>query len=420
MYAQAELIQPELFQRELFEPMEYLDYTGTGFFSVLTKPDGKGIQNSYPLDKLPQIIMAADTDRDTWISQASFRAPNRRAVNVNSVGLLFADLDTYHTEGLAEKDPDALTNLFLLFCSTEGIPEPSLVIFSGRGLQPKWLLTEAIGSTGVVEWARAEAALIRALFGFAVDPVCRDVSRVLRLDGTRNTKSGEAVRIIHNSGNRYDFDDLAAALLRIAPEPTAPEISPTPSTRKSGNIIYPGQFAWNRLAWARMQDIRTLWTMRGGVQEGYREITLFWEMNFLALSRGVSESQFWHEARALAHEIAPGEDFYKETDLTTIYQKTKDTVSGKTISYRGREYPALYTPKNGYLIDLFKISSAEERQLLTIISKGEKRRRDYAKREEDRRAAGSREYTGITKAAPWEAEGISRRTWYRRREKGNQ
>ena len=394
--------------------MEYLDFTGTGFFSVLTKPDGKGIQNSYPLDKLPQIIMAADTDRDTWISQASFRAQNRRAVNLNSIGLLFADLDTYHAEGLADKDPDTLANLFLIYCVTEGVPEPSLIVFSGRGLQPKWLLDEAVGSLGAVEWARAEAALIRALDRFAVDPVCRDVSRVLRLDGTRNTKSGEVVRILHDSQTRYAFEDLAATLLRIAPEPIAPIPSPTPATRKAGNIIYPGQFSWNRLAWARMQDIRSLWVMRGGVQQGYREITLFWEMNFLALSRGVSESQFWHEARALAHEIAPGDDFYRETDLTTIYRKAKETREGQTVAYRGREYPALYTPRNSYLIDLFKITGDEERQLSTIISKGEKQRRNTAKHAEDRRAAGSREYTGITKAAPWEAEGVSRRTWYRR------
>lgn len=411
--------QAELFQPELFEPMEYLDFTGPGFFSVLTKPNGNGIQNSYPLDKLPQIIMAADTDRDTWISQASFCVPNRRAVNVQSVGLLFADLDTYHTEGLASKDPDTLTNLFLLYCATEGIPEPSIVIFSGRGLQPKWLFSEAIGQTGVVEWARAEAALIRALAGFAVDPVCRDLSRVLRLDGTRNTKSGELVRVMHDSDTRYDFEDLAAALLRIAPEPTAPTPSPTPKTRKTGNIIYPGQFAWNRLNWARMQDIRTLWTMRGGVANGYREITLFYEMNFLALSRGVSENQFWHEARALAHEIAPGEDFYKVTDLTTVYRKTKETQAGRLVEYRGKQYPALYTPKNSHLLDLFRITSDEERQLTTIISKGEVLRRKNAKREEERRAAGCRKYDKID-GKPWEAEGISRRTWYRRRETGNQ
>ena len=93
-------------ETELFEPGEYLDQRGPGFFSILAKPQGRARQASYELELLPQVVKAADPDVDTWITQAVFNQANRRAVNMQSVGLLFSDLDTYHVEGLRNKSPE--------------------------------------------------------------------------------------------------------------------------------------------------------------------------------------------------------------------------------------------------------------------------------------------------------------------------
>lgn len=402
-------------QKELFEPFEYLDYTGAGFFSILEKPNGDPRQHSYPLNRLPEIIKGANPDRDTWISQASFVRPNRRAVSMKSIGLIFADLDTYKVEGLAGKTADQLTDLFLLFCIVEGIPTPSLVLFSGRGLQVKWIFEEALGNVDVTSWARVEACLIRSLADFAVDTVCRDVSRVLRLDGTRNTKSGELVRVTYDSQVKYYFEDLAHTFLKIAPEPVLKLVTPRKTAPNPNRIIYPAQWETSRLNWARMQDIRKLWELRGGVQEGYREITLFWELNFLCLSRAIGDGQFWHEARSIAHEISPDGDFFKETDLTTIYRKSREMNAGSRIEFQGKTYSPLYTPKNSTLAEVFGITSDEETYLNTIISKAEVYRRNNERREALRRESG-KPTRNMEVGKPWEAEGISRRTWYRRQE----
>ena len=140
-------------EQELFEPGEYLQPSGRpGYFSVLAKPSGRVRQDSYELQHLPTVIEALNPDSDAWITQAVFKEANRRAVNLRDVGVLFVDLDTYRCTGLAGKTPEEQVALLLMFCGQEGLPEPSIVLFSGRGLQVKWLLSEAVEPVALFEW----------------------------------------------------------------------------------------------------------------------------------------------------------------------------------------------------------------------------------------------------------------------------
>jgi len=405
-------------QPELFEPQSYLDCdTGPGFFSLLVRtPDGAVHPKSYELGLLPRVITAVNYDLDTWISQASFLVRNRRAVSLRAVGLLFSDLDTYKTPSLQGKSPDELLKLLFAFLAVEGIPRPSTVLFSGRGLQAKWLLTEPVHRAGIMVWNDLQRALGSVLDGFGSDAKARDVSRVLRLEKTVNTKSGEVVRVIHVEGSmdapvRYNLDAMAEILLpRLSLSPLPP-----PSTQEVEHSVSrrPETFSsrsMGRLAWDRLEDIRTLWRLRGGVKEGYRETTLFWLTNFLFLAAPLPVSEFWREAQALAAEVYPGE-FYRDSDLSTVYRKAQEYRAGSRIIFRGRMYPPLYTPKNETLAEVFEITGDEERHLATIISKPEKLRRLREKRWSEGVVPQSQR-PGATR--PWEAFGISRRTWYRR------
>lgn len=58
------------------------------------------------------------------------------------------------------------------------------------------------------------------------------------------------------------------------------------------------------------------------------------------------------------------------------------------MTHNGRRYPALYTPRNSTLIDLFSITPDEQRQLRTIIGEDEKKNRKNARNEKQRRADG--------------------------------
>jgi hypothetical protein len=128
------------------------------------------------------------------------------------------------------------------------------------------------------------------------------------------------------------------------------------------------KFSGRQLAWHRLEDLRTLAQLRGGVQEGWRMLWMFWSLNFLLLSGATNSAQMFHEARALAREIGFLEG-WTEGDLSSLYRKAQAFERGEAIEHGGREYPPLYTPKNQTLIEVFKITPDEERELRTIISR---------------------------------------------------
>src|SRR5512139_1604187 len=94
------------------------------------------VQKSYRLSELPRVIEGLDPERDTWISQAEFIRPNRRVIYLLRLSLCFVDLD-YYKAPWKTYQPDEMANILRGFCQDEGIPDPSLILFSGRGLQVK-------------------------------------------------------------------------------------------------------------------------------------------------------------------------------------------------------------------------------------------------------------------------------------------
>ena len=104
---------------------------------------------------------------------------------------------------------------------------------------------------------------------------------------------------------------------------------------------------------------------------------LFYTLNFLALSHQVTPTTFYYEAAAIAREIDPTWTM-RSAELKTVYAKMKDYLAGKTVEFNGRTYPALYTPTNDTLINVFGITSEEQKELKTIIDGTEHRRRQMA------------------------------------------
>ncbi|WP_334170178.1 hypothetical protein [Zoogloea sp.] len=140
---------------------------------------------------MPTILGMVDQTRDTWLTQAEFMRPNRRVVNLARVGLLFADLDTYRQPWAAGRTPEQLAAAVLYHCAQEGIPTPSLLVYSGRGIQAKWLLDGTLPRQALPRWNACQRYLVDRLSGLGADPQAKDASRVLRLVSTVNTKSGD-------------------------------------------------------------------------------------------------------------------------------------------------------------------------------------------------------------------------------------
>ena len=414
------------------ETGNYLSERRYGYFSLLVQhPRGKR-QTSYRLTDMPKVLPLIDPGRDTWISQAEFLLPNRRVVNLARIGLLFVDVDSYHMPWAKGRSPEQLADSFLYFCEQAGVPEPSLIIWSGRGLHAKWLLDKPLPRAALPRWNACQRGLVELLRETGADPRARDVSRVLRLVDTVNSRNGEMARVVYaststdNETRRYDFEWLCEMLLPVA-RWDLEQARQARSERKALKLVSKNTrqkqrtFSGRRLAWDRLEDLRTLQKLRsveGRVQAGERMGLLFWQMNFLLLSGASHAAGLWHEAAELARQMDPDWG-YQSPELSTLYRKAKAFESGETLEFNGRRYPPLYTPKNDTLVSLLNITDDEQRQLKTIISRTQSRERDRLRKEKQRRAAGvvdraTWERNALSRRKPWEALGISRRTWYRR------
>lgn len=338
-------------------------------------------------------------ERDTWISQAEFSVPNRRVVNLARLTSLFIDIDCYKDNiGLT---PNSAEAMLLLHCDEERFPLPSLVIKSGRGIQVKWLLEHPLPRQALPRWNAAQKHLVERFSNLGADRAARDASRVLRLVDTVNSKSGEVVHVSFVNRTRdgevanYDFDYLCEFILPFSREELT-QIRANIQNREqrpkleliNGNPDAKKGFSNRELAWHRLEDLRTLHQLRQGQNEGCSMPLLFWSLNFLLLSGATCSSSMWHEASALCKEFGFGE-FERKDELGTLYSKAKEFESGKMVTHEGRAFPSLYTPKNGTLIDIFQITTDEQRQLRTIIGKEEANERHRSREVARRRESGA-------------------------------
>lgn len=430
-------------QLEIFTALDeaqlYHDAQRAGFFSILQNTNSVKRQRSYKLIEMPKVLDLLDTSRDSWMSQAEFFKPNRRVVNLWRVGLLFTDLDSYNVPGLERQPLDYLVGALLFYCDDLNIPAPSIVVFSGRGLQVKWLLDRSLPSAALPRWNACQRVLVDKLRHLGADPQAKDASRVLRLVQTTNSKNGEVCRIVHITEEndkpvKYSFDYLCDMLLPFTRE----QISQMRATREEEKAARQANyeakqlhvvegtkraglkgFSGRQLAWHRLGDLRRLAELRGGYKVGERMHHLFWQLNFLLLSGATNQNQMWHEAAALARGIDP-QWGYRTDELSTLYQKAKEYEAGQQIDFNGKKYPPLYTPRNDTLINQFCITDDEQRKLRTIISRDIAKERHAERDTVRRRKAGAIERAqyeaeSISARKPWEAIGISRATWYRRR-----
>jgi hypothetical protein len=387
----------------LEEATLYHDVGEYGFFSLLWHGNGSvasklprtalqgrlKVQRSYPLREMPQIIEKLDPTRDTWISQAEFIHPNRRVVYLLRLNLCFVDLDTYKTSWKTYS-PEAMANLIRGFCQDEDIPEPSLILFSGRGLQVKWLFERPLPRAALPRWNAVQRQLVDRLERFGADPSARDASRLLRLVDTVNTRSGERVRVLWVNESQgqirhYGFDLFSEWLLPVDRDVIRDKRETREERRQTLQLLQGGRtgnlrpFSGRQVAWDRLEDLRTLANLRGwmasGIPHGYRSKYIHWCLNFLLLSGAVHSSQLFYEAQALAREVCPDLPQDTRSVLSTLYRKAKAYEAGEKVDFDGRTYPPLYTPRNSTLMELFDITDEEVRKLKTIVTKAEAGRR---------------------------------------------
>lgn len=217
----------------------------------------------YPnLIKKTEEFFNKDNVIDLYVSQNTFFKPERTLESLRYLNALYIDIDYYKTDYRKES---VLYFLQKDFFGTK-VPVPSYVIDSGRGLYLVWLI-ERVPSMALNLWKAMEYYLYEQLKEFGADRKALDPTRVLRIIGSINSKSGTEVKVIDKYDYRYDLKTLKLEYL--------PEVikKPMRTNKNKGKVIrYFNEFSLYK---GRIDDIEKLCEIREYDLEGYREEILF-------------------------------------------------------------------------------------------------------------------------------------------------
>lgn len=190
------------------------------------------------LKRLPEI-----DSYNVYISQAEFYCkagrtrPERKANRLYSCCALFVDLD-WKLSGHKNLTAEEGKAIVLRHCAEKGIPLPSEIVHSGNGSHVKYFFTEGISRVERKRWEELEKILCGLYREIGADAKAKDITRVLRLPGTKNCKPDTVdrdVRITY-TGVKYDFAELAAKLEALGRTPINPSETADGKNTASSNI----------------------------------------------------------------------------------------------------------------------------------------------------------------------------------------
>ncbi|MGN0959189.1 MAG: helix-turn-helix domain-containing protein [Coriobacteriales bacterium] len=269
---------------------------------ILSSDEG-GVWRDTPL-RAPQLASLSLGGQATcYVTHNGFSGKRRRLEGCRQVNAMFFDLDCHEASQFTCRRLVAEAQRLLDAAVAEGdLPEPTMVVDSGRGLHLYYVLERSIpcrvaedGRSRVNErslgyfrdvqlrLADALGELLAGLDGIGVDRAVFDLPRVSRVPGTYNAKAGRFAHLTASDGPFWHLGDLAA--YRPAKQPQgAPEAPQAPSPSVSKVVRF------DRLMMARLKNVSDLQEYRGFACEGRRELMCFVYYNTAAQIYGRAEA----------------------------------------------------------------------------------------------------------------------------------
>ena len=419
------------FDTFLENPLEYIEYKLTihksntignvikelhkdseGYIaSCYLDKDGKMKQKFYKIDDYE-----CETE-NAFFSVNTFYTKWRNNNCVYELKGFYSDIDTY-TIGLTHEQV-----IWLLEEDVFGIkiPYPTWLVSSGNGL---YYILKFNNNIKVREdnkinfklrekWDICMKFIYNTLEEYGADRKAMDVSRVLRVDGTLNTKNNKQkeVTILKNYGNT--IDDIDEFIELWLPESYIPK----QKTQKTAKYLLKTEYTTERvqngkkygkslkkLNKERMGDIVRLVSMRNGKCDGIRNyLLLLYSYHSLLVNNGNLE-QTTEEVFKLNDMFTNKErESQIRATLRTAYKAYQEWLSGEKIFYNGKWCRKGYNFTNENLIEILGITEEEQRKLKTIKSKKLVQEQRNKKRREKRRNED-----GLTKREQQKQETIAK------------
>ena len=332
----------------------------------------------------PEELASALSDwmgEDVYYSQNSFYKPQRRVDNIRQLRTLYVDLDVYNL-GMT---PEWVLGKLEFEIFGQALPEPNMIIFSGRGLVLIWHI-EPIPYQAMPLWRAVETYFVNQLQEVGADTKATDPARIFRLAGSINSKNNAVVKTEYRHDHRYDIHQLQYDYL--------PELSPKKlaSKKKGRSTKIVRLFNTYTLHLSRARDLAKLVELRQGDVAGFRETILFLYRYWTCCFTDDPE-------RALDDTLSLNSEFLHPLPEKEVIRATKSAQKAwdaksdakanelaKSLGYPG----AGYNMPNSKIIEWLDITPQEQEQLSSIIGAVEKRRRNRLQKEKWRRSVGMR------------------------------
>ena len=189
------------------------NYTKNEKINIMRFSKGKVLNEIRKAGALAQMVY--DSGVDCYMSMNPLVVKNkcikRDKEHVGRLKWLYVDLDFYNS---CYKDftKRQIIGLLELDYFGQGIPVPTYIVDSGRGLYLLWRLDEHIKA--YPRWVKMQKYLAEQLQEFGADKkVVSDSARVLRKIGSINSKTGTKVQIVWNQDVKYSLTNLVREYL---------------------------------------------------------------------------------------------------------------------------------------------------------------------------------------------------------------
>lgn len=356
--------------------IEHIDFshaTSTGWITMAQKDATTNHfkQYHYTAEELASHL-AEWSGENVYFSQNTFYRPKRAIDTIRELRSIYVDIDTY-TKGLS---PEWVLGKLELEYFGQSLPNPNMVLMSGRGLVVFWNI-EPVPYKAMPLWKAVETHFISILKELGSDPKASDPTRIFRLAGSINSKNGAVVKAQYRHTYRYQLRQLQYDYL--------PELTPsqTQNRRPGRKPKVINLFNMYTLHLARTIDICKLIELREGDVGNCREVMCFLYRYWTCCYSNDPE-QALEETKELNMQFKhplPDREVIRATKSAekawSAKSNAKADAVAKELGFKG----AGYNLKNETIIQWLEITPEEQEHMSTIISASEKRRR---KRKRDR------------------------------------
>lgn len=361
---------------------------------------------------------------NNYISMAIYKNKHRTELHAKEMVWLYIDIDC-KLKPLTLEESRALATAIL---EREDLPEPTLIEFSGHGLQlfyelkdatniPLWKLyqNEIVEKFECIldeiqEHTLTELSSLIELTGIHIDAL-KDVSRVGRVPDTANIKYKNNVvysRDMYKSNQVYTLEDLH--MYKVFEEvPTCEpfnvynvtntelkEMREQAIKSNTKGVSQKLRYYLETIIATRIEDLETLIKVRNrsGITDGYRNKLVFIYTATLS-SLGYSKQDAWQELEIL-NELFTQPLSKKELNncLNTCYEK-KLRAFKNDMRVLERTY---YKFKTQTIIDMLDIAESEQEELKILIGKKVRNRRDWSKNGTKYKAKRRKKYAQATES----------------------